>query len=252
MSLTGRKQGVVRFPGRRPDQSRQGLQTALTQGIIRLPLANDLYSIQLNAATNKASSTMKTVLTNISSKGGLLGTSKLFLNSSKSHVPILPNTAKKGNNSSNFGSYKTVLPKIPHLSSKNQPTKSLVKNNQFHIPNILSASLKRPVETYKSGIDSKRKRKNNVNATEVVNSLLTRKPNSNISGNLQIAKVTLPVSTGNANCHPNDVVDTKSVFTAHGISDSALTDVSKASIKGNFTKDLNFAYLKNIPKVILI
>ncbi|XP_046985430.1 mucin-5AC-like [Schistocerca americana] len=257
VSLTCRKQGVVKFSSRRPDQSRNGLQTALTEGVVRVPMTSEIYSIQLNNATNHAASTMKSVLTNISTKPSLLGANTLLINSAKNHVPILPNITRKNQNSgtqNSANSFKNIFAKCVTTSAKTvgNSKPSLVKTGQFHMPNILSASLKRPTETYKSSAEAKRKRKNTtVNAVEVMTSLLGKKPAGTPTFALTtpLIKVSLP-SGITANCSQPEVVNSNSVFSSQTTSAeqpkpimtvASLPDVVKASSVKGVTQNVRIA-----------
>lgn len=257
VSLTCRKQGVVKFSSRRPDQSRNGLQTALTEGVVRVPMTSEIYSIQLNNATNHAASTMKSVLTNISSKTSLLGGNTLLINSAKNHVPILPNTARKTQSSvtQNSGnSFKNIFAKCVTTSAKTMGSSkpSLVKTGQFHMPNILSASLKRPTETYKSSAEAKRKRKNTtVNAVEVMTSLLGKKPAGapTFALTTPLIKVSLP-SGITANCSQPEVVNSNSVYSSQTtnaeqpkpiMTVTSLPEVVKASSVKGVTQNVRIA-----------
>ncbi|XP_066996716.2 ataxin-7-like protein 1 isoform X2 [Anabrus simplex] len=249
--LIARKCGGISWSGRRIGLFRHGLQTALTQGYIRIPLSNDYYGVPLQYPTNHATSTMKTVLTNISTKGNMLSVSNKLLgpNCTSKSLQVTTNSSRKLNQIHsplsatimNSGSLKTVLPKPSVLATKSvnnstNTTELSVKNGQFHVPNILSASLKRPLETVKSnaGVCVKRnKRKNCVNPNEVLSSLLARKNHiSSPSNNVPLVTMALSngVTVGNSGSSQVEGSETKTIFTSQSVvvPEGLLSELPKA------------------------
>ena len=247
-SFSGRKIGTLVCNTRRLEVVREGLREALTHGPVRSPLSNDFSG---NADTNHAAGAIKTVLTNICSKSNLLGPSgKIILPSiglaNKNHkVPILP-TSSHRTSSANItipGSVKAVLPKPQHVQVKttvnNNVTciKDTVKNGQFHVPNILSGSLKRHADSTKSSGNTnskrtKRKHTQNVNPAEIIGSLLARK-NSHLGGRgSHVPLVTVAIAnglTGGIASSQSDTSESKNVLSSRGcvMSDSLRADLPK-------------------------
>lgn len=242
---------------RRLEVVREGLREALTHGPIRSPLINDFYG---NTGTNHAAGAIKTVLTNICSKSNVLSPSgKIILPSiglaSKNHkVPIVP-TSSQRTSSANItipSALKAVLPKPQHVTVKTTlnhnitGNKDTVKNGQFHVPNILSGSLKRHADSTKSsGITNskrtKRKHTQNVNPAEIIGSLLARK-NSRLGGRgSHMPLVTVAIAnglTGGVPSSQNDASESKNVLSSRGsvASDSMRTDLPKGLSASNINQ----------------
>lgn len=253
-SFSGRKIGTLLCNTRRLEVVREGLREALTHGPVRSPLTSDFSG---NAGTNHAAGAIKTVLTNICSKSNLLSPSgKIILPSiglaNKNHkVPILP-TSSHHTSSTNItipGSVKAVLPKPQHVAVKttvnNNVTciKDTVKNGQFHVPNILSSSLKRHADSTKSSGNTnskrtKRKHTQNVNPAEIIGSLLARK-NSHLGGRgSHVPLVTVAIAnglTGGIASGQSDTNESKNILSSRGCitSDSLRADLPKGLSPSN-------------------
>jgi hypothetical protein len=199
---------------------------------------------------------MKTVLTNIYTKGSLVSPSgKVILPgigiSNKSHkVSILP-TLSHRSSSANItvpSALKAVLPDS-HLTVKStlnhnvSCNKDTVKNGQFHVPNILSGSLKRHADLTKPCVNMnskriKRKHTQNVNPAEIIGSLLARK-NSHLGGRGNaVPLVTVAIANGLAGgaapCQ-SDTSEPKNILSSRGsvASDSLRTDLQKGISSSN-------------------
>ncbi|XP_069694573.1 ataxin-7-like protein 1 isoform X2 [Periplaneta americana] len=253
-SFSGRKVGTLVCNTRRLEVVREGLRKALTHGPIRSPLSNDFYG---NTGTNHAAGTIKTVLTNICTKSNFLSpTGKILVPNiglSKGHkIPILPTPAHRSPSTTTLGvpsALKAVLPKPQHLAVKatlnhSVTCKDSVKNGQFHVPNILSGSLKRHAESSKSSGNSnskrtKRKHTQNVNPAEIIGSLLARK-NSRLGGRgnhvpLVTVAIANGLTTGSSSASQSDTSETKNVLSSRsGVgSDSLRTELSKGISSSN-------------------
>ncbi|XP_021920557.1 ataxin-7-like protein 1 isoform X3 [Zootermopsis nevadensis] len=253
-SFSGRKVGTLVCNTRRLEVVREGLREALTHGPMRSPLNNDFYG---NTGTNHAAGTIKTVLTNIYAKGSFLSPSGNIILpgvglSNKNHkVPILP-TPSQRSSSANItvpSALKTVLPNPQHVTVKAALNHNVtcnsdtIKNGQFHVPNILSGSLKRHAESSKScgNMNSKRaKRKHtqNVNPAEIISSLLARK-NSRLGGRgNSLPLVTVAIANGlagGATPNQSDASESKNILSSRGgvTSDSLRADLPKGISSSN-------------------
>jgi hypothetical protein len=255
-SFSGRKIGTLVCNTRRLEVVREGLREALTHGSIRSPLSNDFCG---NTGTNHAAGAIKTVLSNICSKSNLLSPSgKIILPSvglaNKNHkVPILPTS--QHTSSANItipGALKAVLPKPQHMTVKTTVNsnvtcnKDTVKNGQFHVPNILSGSLKRHADSTKSSGNAsskrtKRKHTQNVNPAEIIGSLLARK-NSRLGGRgSHVPLVTVAIAnglTGGIASSQSDTSESKNVLSSRGgvTSDSLRADLPKGLSASNINQ----------------
>lgn len=256
-SFSGRKVGTLLCNTRRLEVVREGLREALAHGPIRSPLSSDFCG---NTGTNHAAGTIKTVLTNICTKGNFLNPSGKIIFpgiglSNKNHkIPIIP-TQSQQNSSATVtipGALKAALPTSQHLTVKTTLNhnitcnKDTIKNGQFHVPNILSGSLKRHADSSKSGGNTnskrtKRKHAQNVNPAEIIGSLLTRK-NSRLGGRgNHVPLVTVAIANGLAGgtaSSQSDTSESKNILSSRGgvTSDSLRTDLPKGMSSSNLNQ----------------
>jgi len=253
-SFSGRKVGTLVCNTRRLEVVREGLREALMHGPIRSPLSNDFYG---NTGANHATGSIKTVLTNICTKGNFLNPGgKIILPgiglTNKNHkVPILPTPSHRNSSASLTvpSALKAVLPKPQHLTVKTTlnhnvtRNKDTVKNGQFHVPNILSGSLKRHTDSSKASGNTnskrmKRKHTQNVNPAEIIGSFLARK-NSRLGGRgNHVPLVTVAIANGLTSgsvSSQSDTSESKNILSSRGgvTSDTLRTDLTKGISSSN-------------------
>jgi hypothetical protein len=146
---------------------------------------------------------------------------------------------------------KAALPTQQHLTVKttlnhNLACKDTIKNGQFHVPNILSGSLKRHADSPKSAGNTnskrtKRKHAQNVNPAEIIGSLLARK-NSHLGGRgTHVPLVTVAIANGLAGgstSSQSDASESKNILSSRGnvTSDSMRTDLPKGMSSSNINQ----------------
>jgi hypothetical protein len=235
---------------------REGLREALAHSPIRSPLNSDFCG---STGTNHTAGTIKTVLTNICTKGNFLSPSGKIIfpgigfSNKNNKMPIIP-TSSQHNSSATVtipDALKAALP-TSHLTVKttlNQNitcNKDTIKNGQFHVPNILSGSLKRHADSSKSGGNTnskrtKRKHAQNVNPAEIIGSLLARK-NSHLRGRgNHVPLVTVAIANGLAGgstSNQSDTSESKNILSSRGsvASDSLPTDLPKGLSSNNINQ----------------
>ncbi|PSN39677.1 hypothetical protein C0J52_14426 [Blattella germanica] len=241
-TFSGRKVGALVCNTRRSEGVREGLREALTHGPVRSPHSNDFYA---NSCVNSSGCTLRPVLTNICAKGSYLSPSGKILIPAlglpKPHKgPLIPNPLHSLSPSSltASGAVKATIPAkqltMKTTVSQGGANKEASKNGHFHVPNILSGSLKRHAETSKSGGNAnskrtKRKQTQNVNPAEIIGSLLARKTSRMPGRTSHVPLVTVAIANGLGNASTStqsDTNDSKNVRSSIG-TDSLRSEVPK-------------------------
>ncbi|KAJ9581651.1 hypothetical protein L9F63_023168, partial [Diploptera punctata] len=249
-----RKVGALVCSSRKYDVVREGLREALSNGTDRSPHSNDIYG---SASKTIIGGTLRPVLTDICAKSSYTSPSgKIFIPTiglSKSHkLPLISNALHSSSVSSSSSTtmssaLKAVLPKPQQLTVKsaagqNVANKDTIKNGLFHVPNILSGSLKRHAEMPRSSSNvsskrTKRKHTQNVNPAEIIGSLLAKKNSRIAARGSHIPLVTVAIANGlagNSASTQNDSNDPKNVQSSVG-TDSLRTEVAKGLSSSNGT-----------------